>query len=95
VSDGVGRPPVADIEVRARLGRGGSPPKVVTEPVLIFEDVRTTVEGVVSCGIRGEQVAKAGLGRGGVCARGLACAPVVLYIPPEVGRRRVGTVSYA
>jgi hypothetical protein len=29
--------------------------------------MRDTVEGVASCEIRGEQVVKAGLGRGGVC----------------------------
>jgi hypothetical protein len=49
------------------LGRGGSPPEVVTELAPGFIDVRVTVEGVAYCGIRGEQVAEVGLGRGGVC----------------------------
>ena len=39
----------------------------MTEPAPGFEDVHATVEGVASCGIREEQVAKAGLRRGGVC----------------------------
>jgi hypothetical protein len=104
VSDDIRRLPVADIEVRAGLGRGGSPPEVTTEPVL---DSKTcaTVEGVAFCGICREWVDETGLGRarvcpkvefyfrrGGVCARGLACAPVVLYVPSKVGRRRAGTV---
>jgi hypothetical protein len=38
------------------------PPEVVTEPAPGFEDVHATVEGVASCGIHGEQIAKAGLG---------------------------------
>jgi hypothetical protein len=42
-----------DIMVSARLGRGGSPPKVATEPVPGFEDVRATVEGVASVGFAG------------------------------------------
>jgi hypothetical protein len=67
--------------------------------------VCATVEGVASCGIRGEQVAEAGLEqdgvcpkaefyfeRGGVCVRGLACTLIVLYVPSKVGRRRAGTV---
>ena len=83
-----------DIEVRARLGQGGSPPEVATGPVLGFKDVCAIVEGVPSCKIRGEQVAEAGLGRsrvcpeagayfgrGRVCARGPAYTLVVLYIP--------------
>jgi hypothetical protein len=36
------------------LGRGESLPEAVTEPAPGFVDVRDTVEGVVSCGIRGE-----------------------------------------
>jgi hypothetical protein len=51
-----------DIEVRARLGRGRSSPEVTVEPVLGFVDMRATIEGVASCGIRGEQVAEARLG---------------------------------
>jgi hypothetical protein len=39
----------------------------VTEPTLGFVDVCVTVEGVASCRIHGEQVVKAGLGRGRVC----------------------------
>ena len=53
---------VTDIEGITRLGRGGSPPEVATEPILGFEDVRATIEGVASSGIHGEQVAKAKLG---------------------------------
>jgi hypothetical protein len=56
-----------DIEAGARLGRGGSPPKVMTESAPRFIDVHATVEGVASRGIRGEHVAKVGLKRGGVC----------------------------
>jgi hypothetical protein len=104
VSNDVGCPPVADIEVRVGLGWGGSPPEVETEPVLRFEDVCHS-EGVASCGIREERVAEAGLGRGRVyleaefyfgrdrvCARDLACTFVVLYVPSGVGRRCAGTV---
>jgi hypothetical protein len=39
----------------------------MTEPALGFVDVCDTVEGVASCGIHGEQVAEARLGRGRVC----------------------------
>jgi hypothetical protein len=37
-------------------------------------------------GFAGEQVAVAGLGRDGVCARGLVHAHVVLHVPPGAGR---------
>jgi hypothetical protein len=40
VSNDVGAFPFPDIEVRAGLERGGSPPEVATELVLRFEDVR-------------------------------------------------------
>jgi hypothetical protein len=53
------------MEVKAGLRRGKSSPKPIPE----FEDVCATVERVASCGIRGEQVAEVGLGRGGVCPR--------------------------
>jgi hypothetical protein len=97
----VGRLSVANVEVRARLGRDGSLPEVVTETIPGFEDVCTTVEGVVSCGVQKEQVAKAGhgrgracpeakvdFGRGGVCVRRHAYTLIVSYVPSGVGRRR-------
>jgi hypothetical protein len=82
------------IKVRARLGRGGSPLEVVTEPVPGFKDVHATIEGVASYRIRGEQVAKVGFyfEQGRVCARGLAYTIVVLYVPSGVSRRCEGTV---
>jgi hypothetical protein len=102
VASHVGRLSIADIEVRARLERGGSLPEVMTEPVLGFEDVCATVEGVASCGIHEEQVAEVGVGRGGVCPktrfyfgrsgvcdRGLACTLVVLYVTLGVDRLKV------
>jgi hypothetical protein len=83
---------ITNIEGRIKLGRGGGPPKVATEPVLRFDDVCHSLKEWPSAGFAGEQVA--GLGRGGVgpegepcvrrdgvCARGLVCAPVVLYVP--------------
>jgi hypothetical protein len=89
------------MEVRARLRRDESLPEVVTEPVPGFEDVCTTVEGVVSCRIRTEQVAEARHGRGGACpeaevdvGQGGVCAQmpaytlIVSYVPSGVGRRR-------
>jgi hypothetical protein len=63
------------------LERGGSLPEVVTEPAPGSVDMHAIVEGVASRGIRGEQVAEAGLGRGRVCSeakfdfgRGRVCA---------------------
>jgi hypothetical protein len=35
----LGASSVTDIESRTRLGRGGSVPEVVTEPVLSFDDM--------------------------------------------------------
>ena len=58
---------VLDIEVRARLGRDGSPLEVAIELISGFEDVRTIVEGVASYVICEEQVAEAG--RGGACSK--------------------------
>jgi hypothetical protein len=58
---------IDNINDEAGLGRGGSLPEDMTEPALGFVDTRHTVEGVASCGIRGDQVAEAGLGRGRVC----------------------------
>jgi hypothetical protein len=52
----------------------------MTESALGFADVCHTIEGVASCGIRGEQVAKAGHGRG-VCSEA------------EVGFERGGTCA--
>jgi hypothetical protein len=57
---------IDNINDEAGLGRGGSLPEDMTEPALGFVDTRHTVEGVASCGIRGDQVAEAGLGRGRV-----------------------------
>jgi hypothetical protein len=50
------------------LGRGRSLPEAMIEPALGFVDVHEMFEGVASCWIRGEQVAKAGLRRGEVCS---------------------------
>jgi hypothetical protein len=44
------------------LGRGRSLLEAVTEPALGFLDMHDTIEGVASCGIHGEQVAKVRLG---------------------------------
>jgi hypothetical protein len=98
---------VTDIEGITRLGRGGSPPEVVTEPILRFNDVCHSLIEWPSVGFTGEQVAEAGLGRGGgrlegelcigrdrVCARGLVHAPVVLHVPSRAGRRRSCTVTH-
>lgn len=58
-----------DIEAGAGLGRGGSPPEVMTESAPGFVDVCALVEGVASRGIHGEHVAEVGLERGGVCPK--------------------------
>jgi hypothetical protein len=61
VLDDVGCVSIEDIEVRAELWRGGSPPEGTTKPVLGFKTC-ATVERVASSGIHGEQVAEAGPG---------------------------------
>jgi hypothetical protein len=75
------------------------------EPILRFDDVRHILEEWPSAGFAGEQVAEAGLGRGGVCpegepyvrrdriyARGLVRDLVILYVPSRSCRRRACTV---
>jgi hypothetical protein len=77
----------------------------MTEPASGFIDARHTVEGVASCGIRGEQVAEARLGRGEVCPeveagygrdeaciRGPACTFVVCMSHQELAGS-VGAVT--
>jgi hypothetical protein len=49
ISDDVGVPLAADIEIGAEFGRGGSLPEVMVESLLMC----ATVDGVVSCRIRG------------------------------------------
>jgi hypothetical protein len=103
----LGASSITDIEGRTGLGRGGSPPEVVTEPVLRFNDVCHNLFEWPSVGFAGVQVAEVGLGRGGVrpegelcigrdrvCARGLVHAPVVLHVPSRAGRRRPCTVTH-
>jgi hypothetical protein len=51
------------------LGRGRYLLEAVAEPSLGPVDVQDTVGGVVFCGIRGEQVAEAGLRRGRICSK--------------------------
>jgi hypothetical protein len=100
----LGASSVTDIEGRTGLGRGASPPKVVTEPILRFDDVCRSLKEWPSARFVGEQVAEAGLGRGGVCpegklcigrdricARGLVCVPVILHVP-SVARDLVTTI---
>jgi hypothetical protein len=78
------------------LARGRNTPEVTTEPAPGFVYVRAIVEGVASCGIRGEHVAEAGpkvdFERGRVCARGPSYALVILCVPSRVGRQRARTV---
>jgi hypothetical protein len=50
------------------LERGGSPPKVVTEPDLRFSDMHHSLKEWPPTGFTGEQVAEAGLGRDEVCS---------------------------
>jgi hypothetical protein len=54
------------------LGRGRSLPEAMAEPSLGLDAVQDTVKGVAFCGIHGEQVAEAGLGRGRVCSEAKA-----------------------
>ena len=64
---GRGRSPPQVVTGRTGLGRGRSPPQVVTEPVLRFDDVHHSLKELPSAGFAGEQVAEARLERGGVC----------------------------
>jgi hypothetical protein len=87
------------------LGQGGSLSEAVIEPTPRFIDVHDTVEGVASCGIHGELVAEAGLGRGGVYfeseddfKRGVVSFEVHptlcrMRVLLGVGTRRGGTVA--
>jgi hypothetical protein len=72
------------------------------EPALGFIDVHDIVEGVASCGIRGEQVAEARLGQGGVCpeveagfGRGGACTrgPTHTFIVCVSHQKLVGSMG--
>jgi hypothetical protein len=96
----LGAPSVTNIEGRTVLERGGSPPKVVTEPDSRFSDVHHSLKEWPPTGFTGEQVAEAGLGRDGVCsegklyvgrdgvhARGPIRAPVVLHVLSGAVRR--------
>ena len=52
-SGDVGRPFVGIIKAEATLGRGGSLPETVAEPVVWLAAMQHTVEEVAFCGIRG------------------------------------------
>jgi hypothetical protein len=69
----LGMSSIIDIESRAGLGSGGSPLEVTTEPDLRFNDVRHSLNEWLPAGYVEEQVAKAGLGRGGVCPEDELC----------------------
>jgi hypothetical protein len=67
-------PPVGIIEVESMLGQGGSLPEAVTKPTPGLAAVHDKIKGVAFCGIHGEQVAEAKLGRGVISSRGSAHA---------------------
>jgi hypothetical protein len=63
----VGCPFVDTINNEATLERGESLPGAMAESVLGLTVMQGTLEGVSIYGIRGEQLATAKLGQGGVC----------------------------
>jgi hypothetical protein len=66
----LGASSVTDIEGRAVLGRGGSLLEVATEPVLRFNDVCHSLKEWPPTGFTRDQVAEAGLWRGGFLSQG-------------------------